>query len=88
MAKRPSTSYRTAKLWVAADGTPLRAEFALPSGKVAKSVRFDASGSAQGLRVLKGMTVEDPGGARTRIGFDHWTPAQLGPELFSLPEAK
>ncbi len=87
-AKRPSTSYRTAKLWVALDGTPLRAEFALPSGKTAKTVRFDASGSAQGVRVLKAMTVEDPGGAKTRIAFDRWTPTQPDPELFKLPETK
>lgn len=88
VAKRPSTSYRTAKLWVAADGTPLRAEFALPSGKTAKTVRFDASGSAQGARVLKAMTVEDPGGAKTRIAFDRWLPTQPDPELFKLPETK
>jgi len=88
MAKRPSISYRTAKLWITGDGTPLRAEFALPSGKTAKSVRFDASGSALGVRVLKGMTVEDPGGAKTRITFDRWTPTQPDSELFRLPETK
>lgn len=88
VAKRPSISYRTAKLWIAGDGTPLRAEFALPSGKMAKSVRFDASGSVQGMRVLKAMTVEDPGGAKTRIAFDRWTPMQPDPDLFRLPETK
>jgi hypothetical protein len=78
-AKRPSTSYRSARLWVAADGTPLRAEFALPSGKAAKAVRFDGTGSAQGVRVLKGMVVEDPGGASTRIGFSHFCPINCHP---------
>jgi outer membrane lipoprotein-sorting protein len=87
-ARRPSISYRTAKLWISAEGTPLRAEFALLSGKTAKSVRFDASGSAQGARVLKAMTVEDPGGAKTRIAFDRWTPMQPDPDLFRLPETK
>lgn len=86
-ARRPSTSYRTARLWVAADGSPVRAEFALASGRAAKTVRFDATGSAQGARVLKGMTVEDPGGGRTRIGFSRWAPLQPDPDLFLLPEA-
>jgi len=88
VAKRPSTSYRTARLWVAADGTPLRANSPCPRAKTAKTVHFDASGSAQGVRVLKGMTVEDPGGARTRIGFARWTPAHPEEGQFQLPEPK
>ena len=87
-ARRPSTSYRSAKLWVAADCTPLRAEFALPSGKTAKTVRFEGAASAQGTRVLKAMTVEDPGGGRTRISFSRWTPGPADPEAFKLPDSR
>jgi len=40
------------------------------------------------MRVLKAMTVEDPGGGRTRISYQPLDPRATDPEAFKLPEAK
>ncbi len=88
-AKRPSTSFRTANLWVAKNGTrPLRAEFFLPSGKLAKTAVFAAPQSQRGAPVLVRMDLVEPKGASAELHFDHWAPAALDPRLFELPVAK
>ncbi len=88
-ARRPSISFRTARLWVARAGDrPLRAEFMLPSGKLSKVIRFGALGSALGHPVLEAMTFEDPGGGSAELRFSQWSPLPADPQRFSLPEVR
>lgn len=87
-ALRPSTSFRRAFLWVTAQGVPLRGEFHLLSGKLAKRVRFDPPEAAAGVQVLPGMELEEPSGTKAKVRFRAWTPGRHDPALFALPEAK
>ena len=88
-AKRPSTSFRTASLWVAKNGSrPLKAEFFLPSGKLAKTAIFGAPQSQRGASVLVRMDLMEPKGASAELHFDHWAPAAVDPKLFELPIEK
>ena len=88
-AKRPSTSFRTASLWVTKNGTrPLKAEFFLPSGKLAKTAAFAAPQSQRGASVLVRMDLVEPKGASAELHFDHWAPAVVNPKLFELPVVK
>lgn len=88
-AKRPSTSFRTASLWVARSGArPLKAEFFLPSGKLAKTALFAAPQAQRGASVLVRMDLVEPRGAKAELHFDHWAPAVMDPKLFELPIAK
>ena len=89
MAKRPSTSFRTANLWVTKNGTrPLKAEFFLPSGKLAKTAIFAAPQPQRGTSVLIRMDLIEPKGASAELHFDHWTPVVMDPKLFELPVVK
>jgi len=88
-AKRPSTSFRTASLWVAKNGTlPLKAEFFLPSGKLAKTAVFGAPQIQRGAPVLVRMDLVESRGAKAELRFDHWAPAVVDPKLFELPIIK
>ena len=88
-ARRPSTSFRTARLWVAKEGDrPLKAEFMLPSGKLSKVIRFGELTSAFGHPVLAAMTFEDPGGGKAELRFSHWAPLTAEAGRFSLPEVR
>ena len=88
-AKRPSTSFRTASLWVTKNGTrPLKAEFFLPSGKLTKTAVFAAPQSQRGASVLVRMDLVEPRGASAELHFDHWAPAVVNPKLFELPMVK
>lgn len=88
-AKRPSTSFRTAKLWVARNGSrPLQAEFFLPSGKLARTAIFGAPQTQRGAPVLVRMDLVEPRGAKAELRFDHWAPAVADPKLFELPVVK
>ena len=88
-AKRPSISFRTAKLWVAKDGgRPLKAEFYLPSGKLAKTAQFSPPHSQRGVPVLTRMDLLEPRGATAELHFEHWAPAAADPKLFELPVVK
>ncbi len=86
VAKRPSTSFRTASLWVAKNGIrPLKAEFFLPSGKLAKTAIFGAPQSQRGASVIVHMELVEPKGASAELHFDHWSPAAVDAALFELP---
>ena len=88
-AKKPSTSFRTASLWVAKNGIrPLKAEFFLPSGKLAKTAIFAAPQTQHGASVLVRMDLVEPKGASAELHFDHWTPVVADPKLFELPPVK
>ncbi|MBI4913256.1 MAG: outer membrane lipoprotein-sorting protein [Acidobacteria bacterium] len=84
-ARRPSISYRTVSLWVADDGRPLAAAFHLASGKLAKRVRFEAPTLVQGVRLIPGMALEEPGGGKATLRFSAWAPGAPDPALFELP---
>jgi hypothetical protein len=85
-ARRPSLSYRKAQLWVTPQGTPLKAEFLLASGKFAKRVLFEAAVPAAGAMVLPGMALQELGGATAHVRFSAWKPGKHDPALFALPE--
>lgn len=85
-ARKPSHSYRTASLWVATGSDqPLKGEFRLPSGKLARTLRFGPLQATRGTRVLSGMIIEEPNGSRSELRFSGWAPAQPDPALFRLP---
>lgn len=85
-ARKASHSYRTAKLWVmAASHQPLKAEFHLASGKLARTLVFGPLQTTKGMKVLSGMAIEEPNGARSELTFEDWAPAHPAPELFRLP---
>ncbi len=89
VAKRPSTSFHTASLWVAKQATrPFKAEFFLPSGKLAKTAVFAAPQSQRGAPVLARMDLIEPKGASAELHFDHWAPTVADPKLFELPIVK
>lgn len=87
-ARRPSLSFRKAHLWVTPQGAPLQADFLLPSGKFAKRARFESAVQIPGARVLPGMTLEEPSGAKAQVRFSNWSPGRHDPSLFSLPDAR
>ena len=88
-AKKPSTSFRTASLWVAKiNPRPLKAEFFLPSGKLAKTAVFAPPQSQRGAPVLIRMDLIEPKGASAELHFEHWAPAAVDPKLFELPIVK
>ncbi len=91
-AKRPSISFRTAKLWVAKDGSrPLKANFFLPSGKLAKTATFAPPQVQRGASVLTRMDLSEPKGGHAELDFDHWapvTPATVDVKFFELPAVK
>lgn len=85
-ARRSAMSYRTARLWVARAGHPLRADFHLASGKLSKTLRFDPPQAVKGTQVVPGMTVEEPKGGTATLRFSDWRPGAPDPALFRLPE--
>lgn len=87
-ARRPSLSFRKAQLWVTPQGTPVKAEFQLLSGKFAKRVRFEPPTLAAGAKVLPGMILEEPGGGKAQVHFSAWIPGKHDPALFLLPDTK
>lgn len=84
-ARRPSVSWRTAHLWVAEDGRPLEGAFFLASGRLARTVVFEAPVTVAGARVVPGLRMQEPGGAETWMRFAQWAPGRQDPELFRLP---
>lgn len=88
-AKRPSTSFRTASLWIGKNDTrPIKAEFFLPSGKLARTAIFGAPQTQRGASVLVRMDLVEPKGASAELHFDHWTPTEANPKFFALPLVK
>lgn len=88
-ARKPSHSYRTARLWIdKATGIPIQAEYFLSSGKQAKTMRFDPPVAMGGLSVLPGLRVAEPGGAEVSLQFSQWKPGSQDPGLFLLPRVE
>lgn len=86
-ARRPALSAREVVLWVAKEGSlPVRAEFHLASGRLARTARFGPLGLAQGQPVLTGMVLEEPNGQRIELTFSGWTRGGVAPSTFDLPE--
>lgn len=85
-ARKLTSSYRTAQLWVSdRDHHPLKAEYRLASGKLARTVTFESALGTKGKRVLNRMIIEEPNGWKSNLLFDGWTPTRPDPELFKLP---
>lgn len=85
-ARKPSLSYRTAQLWITKDsGLPLQADYFLPSGKKAKTMRFAPPIPLGSLSVLPSLRLVEPGGAEARLSFSNWVPGSQDPALFALP---
>lgn len=86
LAKRPSLSARQVVLWVAKEGTlPLKAEFRLASGKVARTARFGPPVQAHGQPVLSRMAIEEPSGARAELVFENWNKGGVDATVFEIP---
>jgi hypothetical protein len=85
-AKRPSLSARQVALWVAREGSlPLKAEFRLASGKLARTALFGRPVQAHGQSVLSGLLIEEPSGARAELSFNNWVRGGVDPLAFEVP---
>ena len=88
-ARRPALSARTVRLWVARnDGAPLRAEFRLASGKLARTADFELPVTALGRAVLRGLELTEPDGSKASLTFAHWRPGGVDPAWFELPAGR
>lgn len=86
VARRPALSARQVVLWVAKEGSlPLKAEFRLASGKLARTALFGPPALAQGQAVLSWMVIEEPSGARAELLFGNWARGGVAPGVFELP---
>ncbi|HJV49604.1 MAG TPA: outer membrane lipoprotein-sorting protein [Geothrix sp.] len=86
-AKRPSLSARQVVLWVAREGfQPLKAEFRMASGKLARTAQFGPPVQAHGQSVLSRMTLEEPSGARAELVFGAWAKGGVEASAFELPD--
>ncbi|MBI1754521.1 MAG: outer membrane lipoprotein-sorting protein [Acidobacteria bacterium] len=86
-AKRPVTSARQVTLWVAREGSlPLRAEFRMASGKLARTAHFGPPGQAQGQMVLSRMSLEESGGGTVELLFARWAKGGVEAGAFELPD--
>jgi outer membrane lipoprotein-sorting protein len=87
-ARRPSLSARQVILWVVKEGVlPLRAEFHLASGKVARTAVFGAPVPFHGQSMLSGLVLEEPSGARAELVFSNWMRGGVDPGVFELPDS-
>lgn len=86
-ARKPAVSARTVRLWVAKDRMlPLKAEFRLASGKLARTALFGPPVQVLGQPVLSWMELVEPGGAKARLAFSGWSKGGVDADLFELPE--
>lgn len=87
VARRPALSARQVVLWVARDQVlPLRAEFRLASGKLARTALFGPPVQSHGQAVLSRMTIEEPTGGRAELLFGNWGRGGVDPAAFELPD--
>ncbi len=87
VARRPSLSARQVVLWVARDQVlPLRAEFRLASGKLARTAVFGPPVQSHGQAVLSRMALEEPSGARAELLFGNWGKGGVDAAAFELPD--
>jgi hypothetical protein len=86
VARTALVSARTVQLWVAKEPlTPLKAEFHLASGKLARTATFGPPIQALGQTVLSGMDLLEPSGAKLSLSFSRWVRGGVEPEPFELP---
>ncbi len=86
VARTTLVSARTVRLWVAKEPLlPLRAEFHLASGKLARSAVFGPPVQALGQAVLSRLELTEPNGAKVELVFSGWSKGGVAPELFQLP---
>ena len=86
-ARTPALSARTVRLWVTKErGLPVKAEFRLASGKLARTALFGPPAQALGQPVLSWMDLVEPGGATVRLVFSGWSKGGVAAELFERPE--
>lgn len=86
LAKRKSLSYQKAVLWIGREGVPLRSDFFYASGKLARTARFGAVVTEQGVQVLSSLRLEEPSGKGVELAFSHWKPLRIEDQLFELPK--
>ncbi len=85
-ARTPVVSARTVRLWVAKEPlAPVKAEFYLASGKLARSAQFGPPVQALGQPVLSRMELTEPNGARVELSFSGWAKGGVDAELFRQP---
>lgn len=87
-AKRPSAPYARAELWVLRRGeVPLSVDFFYASGKLARTVRFDAPVPAEGKAVIAGLTLGDEGHpVQVTMRLSHWKPGEPDAARFAIPK--
>jgi hypothetical protein len=86
-ARRPVLSARQVVLWVLREGSlPLKAEFRLASGKLARTATFEPPVQVHGQAVLARMIIEEPAGDRAELSFGNWARGGVDPAAFTLPE--
>ncbi|HEX9010211.1 MAG TPA: outer membrane lipoprotein-sorting protein [Holophagaceae bacterium] len=89
LARRPALSARTVRLWVARnDGAPLRAEFHLASGRLARTADFEPPVTAGDRPVLRALVLTEPDGSKATLTFSRWHPGGVDPAQFDLPAAR
>ncbi|WP_243294694.1 outer membrane lipoprotein-sorting protein [Geothrix mesophila] len=87
-AKRPALSARQVILWVAKEGSlPLKAEFRLASGRLARTARFGPPVQAHGQSVLSRLEIEEAGGGKAELTFANWTRGGVASGVFDVPGA-
>ena len=87
VARTPALSARTVRLWVTKDRMlPVKAEFRLASGKLARTALFGPPVQALGQPVLSWMKLIEPGGAKVELTFSGWSKGGVDVDLFGLPE--
>jgi outer membrane lipoprotein-sorting protein len=85
-ARSPVVSARRVRLWVAKEPlVPLKAEFYLASGKLARSALFGAPVLVLGQPVLSRLELTEPNGVKVELAFGGWSKGGVDAELFRLP---
>ncbi len=85
-ARTPGLSARRVLLWVAREPVvPLKAEFHLASGKVARTATFGPPVQVLGQPVLSRLELVEPSGARVELSFSGWARGGVPASRFQLP---
>ncbi len=85
-ARSSLLSARSVRLWVLKERLlPVKAEFYMASGKLARTALFGQPVQAMGVAVLASMELLEPGGARAEVLFSDWSKGGVDADLFELP---
>lgn len=88
-ARSAAMSARTVRLWVSRDRQlPLRADFHLASGKLARTALFGPPVQALGQAVLSRMDLIEAGGQKVELTFGGWARGGVDPGRFDLPASR